>query len=221
MEWKVLKKLTNNLNMPKASYKSIVRKQKKSIMLYSILCGLFVALIGSYVYFKWVDYGLYKDAIAINERTVDALKTQVIAQKSDYLNKKETFDELSEDIEDSLKEVFPAENSYTELTRAFDKFEEETDRNNNPFVISNIEYQDIQDTDEGDYKYLPLRMTISSSAENFTKFLQYAEKSGSLLDKVRLMDIQSIHLSFSDSAEGVSQDTINFSVKIHTYFQNI
>jgi hypothetical protein len=207
--------------MPKANYKSIARKQKKSITFYSILCGLFVALIGSYVYFKWIDYGLYKDAISLNENTIETLKTQVVAQKSDYINKKDDFDELSEDIEDSLKEVFPPLNSYTELTRAFDKFEEETDRNNNPFVISNIEYQEIQDAEDSDYKYLPLRMTISSSAENFTKFLQYAEKSGSLLDKVRLMDIQSIHLSFSESGDGGFQDTINFSVKIHAYFQNI
>jgi hypothetical protein len=207
--------------MPKANYKSIARKQKKSITFYSILCGLFVALIGSYVYFKWIDYGLYKDAISLNENTIETLKTQVVAQKSNYINKKDDFDELSEDIEDSLKEVFPPLNSYTELTRAFDKFEEETDRNNNPFVISNIEYQEIQDAEDSDYKYLPLRMTISSSAENFTKFLQYAEKSGSLLDKVRLMDIQSIHLSFSESGDGGLQDTINFSVKIHAYFQKI
>ena len=206
--------------MPKANYKSIVRKQKKSVLFYSILCGLFLVLIGSYVYFKWVDYSLYKDAIALNERTIDSLKTQVISEKSEYSTKKTDFEELSEDIEDSLKEVFPADNSYTELTRAFDQFEEETDRNNNPFVISNIEYQDLQEPEDEDHKYLPLRMTISSSAENFTKFLQYVEKSGSLLDKVRLMDIQSIHLSFSDSGEGVSQDTINFSVKIHAYFQN-
>jgi len=72
-------------------------------------------------------------------------------------------------------------------------------------------------------------MTIASSQENFNKFLQYVEQSGSLLGKTRLMDIQSIHLSFGEDESGESgvkvtnsnSELINFSVKIHAYFQNI
>ncbi len=205
--------------MAKVNYREIIEKQKGSITFYTILCVLFVGLIGVYTYFKWVDYGLYKEAVAQNETVIQDLKSQTVSEKSEYQNQKKIFDDLSDGINASLKEVFPAGDSYTELTRAFDHFESETDRNNNKFVISNIEYQDVQVSEDGAYKYLPLRMTISSSEENFTKFLQYIEKSGSLLDKVRLMDIQSIHMSFDDSEN--SSGVINFSVKINAYFQNI
>ena len=77
----------------------------------------------------------------------------------------------------------------------------------------------MQEDPDGEYKYLPLRMTISASRENFTKFMQYIEKSGSLLGKVRLMDIQSINLSFSEG-DSIESESINFSVKINAYFQS-
>ncbi|MFA4891235.1 MAG: hypothetical protein WC604_02700 [Candidatus Gracilibacteria bacterium] len=205
--------------MAKVNYQEIIDKQKRGITFYTVLCVLFVGLIGAYTYFNWVDYSLHKEAVAQNETVIQDLKSQTVSEKSEYQNQKKLFDDLSDGIDASLKEVFPAGDDYTELTRAFDHFESETDRNNNKFVISNIEYQDIQVSEDGAYKCLPLRMTISSSEENFTKFLQYIEKSGSLLDKVRLMDIQSIHMSFDESEN--SSGVINFSVKINAYFQNI
>jgi hypothetical protein len=204
----------------KESYKDVVNRQKKSITFYAILCVVFGGLIVAYSYFKWVDYSLYKEAVAANEANVEILKSKKISESSNYQNQKAVFDELTDEIDSSLKEVFPAQNNYTELTRSFDQFENATDSKNNPFLISNIEYQDIQITEDEAYKYLPVRMTISSSEENFTKFLQYIEKSGSLVDEVRLMDIESIHMSFSENEE-TTNNTINFSVKINAYYQNI
>jgi len=94
---------------------------------------------------------------------------------------------------------------------------QELNRTKSPFVISSIEYQDAQIDPDGNYKFLPLRMNITSSRDNFAKFLRYVETSGSILDNVRLMDIQSIHMSFGKD----SGESVNFSVKIHAYFQNI
>jgi len=205
--------------MSKVKYREIIENQKRNITFYTVLCVIFTILIGAYSYFKWVDYNLYKESVVKNDSLIESLKSQSVSEKSDYQDEKKLFDELSGNIDASLKEVFPLDNNYTELTRAFDHFESETDRTNSPFVISNIEYQEIQESEDGLYKSLPVRMTISSSEENFTKFLQYIEKSGSLLDKVRLMDIQSIHMSFSEN-ENLS-NVINFSVKINAYYQNI
>jgi hypothetical protein len=157
------------------------------------------------------------------------LKKDSLNEKNEYLSNKTQADELENELNDNLRDVFPANDNYTELTRAFDAFEEQTHTAKSPFVISNIEYQEIQTSEDGNYKYLPVRMTIASSQENFNKFLQYVEQSGSLLGKTRLMDIQSIHLSFGEDESGESgvkvtnsnSELINFSVKIHAYFQNI
>ena len=204
----------------KESYKDVVRRQKRSITFYAILCVVFGGLIVAYTYFKWTDYSLYKEAVAVNETRVETFKTQKISKTSEYQKDKNAFDELYAEIDASLKEVFPPSDNYTQLTRAFDQFENETDSKNSPFLISNIEFQDIQTSEDEAYKYLPLRMTISSSEANFTKFLQYVEKSGSLIDGVRLMDIESIHMSFGED-ESSTTNTINFSVKINAYYQNI
>lgn len=202
--------------MAKVDYQLVIQKQKTSLRAYAALCLVFLAIVGAYTYFKWVDYGVFKAAIASNESMIGKLKQDVIDGKSDYLEKKSALEELSGEIEGNLKTVFPAVDNYTELTRAFDAFEQELNRTKSPFVISSIEYQDAQVDPEGNYKFLPLRMNITSSRDNFAKFLRYVETSGSILGNVRLMDIQSIHMSFGDD-----EDSVNFSVKIHAYFQNI
>lgn len=202
--------------MAKIDYQLAIQKQKAGLKAYAVLCLVFLVIVGAYTYFKWVDYSVFKAAIASNESMIDKLKQDSINEKSDYLDKKSGLEELSGKIEDNLKTVFPSTDGYTELTRAFDAFEQELNRANSPFVISSIEYQDVQADPDGNYKFLPLRMNITSSRDNFAKFLRYVETSGSILDNVRLMDIQSIHMSFGDDEESV-----NFSVKIHAYFQNI
>jgi hypothetical protein len=187
------------------------------------MCTIFVLLIAGYAYMQWGTYRMYQKAIDINEGTEEILKENVADVRATYLENKNDFTALQKNMEETLKEVFPMDDNYTELTRAFDSFEESTHRSNNPFVISNIDFQEIQLNEENNYKYLPLRMTITSSEKNFTEFLHYIETSGSLVDEIRLMDIQSIRMNFSEaeSDEGAKTETISFSVKLHAYFQNI
>ena len=206
--------------MAKIDYQLVIQKQKISLKAYAALCLIFLAIVCAYTYFRWVDYSTFKAAIISNESMIDKLGQDSVNEKSDYLEKKSGLEELSGKIEGNLKTVFPSSDNYTELTRAFDAFEQELNRTKNPFVISNIEYQDVQVDPDGNYKYLPLRMNITSSRENFAKFLRYIETSGSILDNVRLMDIQSIHMSFNEDSES-GDKSVNFSVKINAYFQNI
>jgi hypothetical protein len=206
--------------MGKINYQLLLQKQKRGLRAYTILCAVFLIIVGTYSYFKFMDYSLYREAVEINETSLATLKQVTSAEKAAYLSGKSDFDDMSDEIESSLKEVFPLADNYTELTRAFDAFEQQIHRSKSPFVISNIEYQEVRESEDGNYRYLPLRMTISSSEDNFTKFMHYVEQSGSLLDKIRLMDIQSIHLSFGEQESGLS-NSINFSIKIHAYFQNI
>ena len=124
-------------------------------------------------------------------------------------------DNIAFGVDEKLEFIFPSTDGYTALTRQLDLFEEELSKKNNPFEISSIEYQTTEELEN--YSVLPLRMSIESSADNFTKFLHQIENSGSLDDQVRLMDIQSIRLNFSDNED--ESKLIKFTVQINAYFQ--
>lgn len=199
-------------------YQLILQNQKRNIKAYLVLS--LIVVLGTFTlgYFKYSEYKVIKAAVVENQTYSSELKNAVADEKVTFQNSKDNYDKLSNEMDASLKEVFPSDNNYTELTRAFDLLESKLNRVKDPFLISNIDYQDIQTSKDGTYKYLPLRMTISASNNNFTKFMQYIEESGSLSEKVRLMDVQSINLSLNDSKDD-EVNTMNFSIKINAYFQ--
>jgi len=207
----------------KSKYHLLLGRQKRNIKTYSIMCIVLALLVGAYSYMQYSKYSTYVTAIAVNEKSVENLGILTEEEEDEYELKKPEFNELQSNMEENLIEVYPMKEDYTALTRAFDTYESSTHRKNNPFVISNIDYQDVQQDDETNANYLPLRMSISSSLENFQNFMYYVENSGSLTDKTRLMDIQSIRLNFAEISEDEEsgKEIINFSVKIHAYFQNI
>jgi len=199
-------------------YQLILQQQKRNIRAYLMLCLAVIAGTLALGYFKYSEYIVVKAAVIENQSYLETLKNSVADEKVEFQNSKTEYDKLVGEMEDGFKEVFPSSDNYTELTRSFDLLESKLNRVKDPFLISNIDYQEIQTSEDGTYKYLPLRMTISASNDNFTRFMQYIEESGSLSEKVRLMDIQSINLSLNDNGnDGVN--TINFSIKINAYFQ--
>ncbi len=188
------------------------------IKAYALLCLIIVVCIGFFSYQKWQEYSISTQAVSKNKELIVALRNKASDEKSLYESKKDGFNNLNKEIEEKLKYILPASDNYTELTRQIDAFEEELSRKNNPFEVSNIDYQSIIETEN--YSVLPFRMNIKSSDENFTQFLHLIENSGALDDQIRLMDIQSIRLNFSDEEnEGTETETIDFTVQINAYFQ--
>lgn len=204
--------------MTNVSYTILKRRQTVHIKAYALLCLVIVVCMGFFSYQKWQEYSLSKEAISKNKELIVALRNKVSDEKSVYESEKDGFNNLNKEIEEKLKYILPASDNYTDLTRQIDSYEEELSRKNNPFEIANIDYQSIVETEN--YSILPFRMNIKSSGDNFTKFLHLIENSGSLKDQVRVMDIQSIRLNFSDSEnEGQTSESIDFTVQINAYFQ--
>jgi len=204
--------------MPNVTYTILKNRQKLYTKAYAVLCLIILLSMGFYTYQRWQEYSFVQAAVTKNSELSDALKEQVSNEKALYDVKKEGFKNLNREIDDKLGYIFPAEDNYISLTRQFDTFEEELSRKNNPFEVSNIDFQSVVKNDY--YSILPIRMNIKSSSENFTKFLHMIETSGSLSDQVRLMDIQSIRLNFSDSGnEDATTEIVNFTVQINAYFQ--
>ncbi len=188
------------------------------IKTYALLCLVLILSMGFYSHKKWQEYSMAKQGIEKNGNFIALMKEEVSNQKADFENKKASFDQLNNEIGKNLKTVFPETDDYTNLTRQIDSFEKELVKKNNPFEVSNIDYQSPVETDL--YRILPLKMNIHSSKDNFTEFLHLVENSGALNSNIRLMDVSSIKLNFENSAEeSDANDIINFSVQINAYFQ--
>ncbi|MBI4975076.1 hypothetical protein HZC20_00190 [Candidatus Peregrinibacteria bacterium] len=206
--------------MPNLSYLILSNRQKNQVKAYAILLTVLFAIVFFYSFQKWQVYSASREIVKTNKALVSALSTSSSAEKSVYELNKSEFGDLKKEIEERLKEVFPLGDDYTNLTRKLDIFEGNLSKKNDPFEISSIEYQAPVKT--SNYSMLPLTMNIRSSKENFKKFLHSVENSGSLKDRVRLMDISSIRLNFeekSDQKDKTAPEIITFTVQINAYFQ--
>lgn len=204
--------------MTKIDYKLEEHRQKRSIGVYALLCVLIAALVGFYSYSKWQTYTMAVNGIAQNKQAIIALRTASSNEKAQLDSQKDAFNLIRSEIEKKLKVIFPSTDDYTTLTRQFDVYEKDLSTQTNPFEVANIDYQAPIVADQ--YSILPLRMSIRSSNENFTKFLHMIENSGNLKDNIRLMEVSSIRLNFENNTQDkTAPEIINFSVQINAYFQ--
>lgn len=192
-------------------------KQKSYAKSYMILCLVVLLSFGTYTGFKIREYITLKSGVDTNAKLITVLQTDASSEKAAYEINRTKNEEIITEIEKKLKSLFPETDDYTNLTRQLDKIEEDLNRINDPFEVSNIDFMNV--SNDGKYSILPIRMSIKSSGENFTKFLHFLENSGSLNDGFRLMDISSIRLSFQEASEPGEQNMINFSVLLNAYFQ--
>lgn len=92
--------------------------------------------------------------------------------------------------------VFPTEENLTDLTRLFDDFSVTNNYAENPFFISSLTYDSAQISEDGQYRYLPIQMSLVSSKKNFNEFLEFVNTSGSMEGQVRLMSIEDIRINY-------------------------
>ncbi|MFC1615508.1 hypothetical protein ACFL21_00050 [Patescibacteria group bacterium] len=203
--------------MADLSAKMLKQREKLHIRAYILMCVVVLILMAFFTITKWGEYSITKEAVEKNLDFIEVLKTKVSDEKANYDSNKGTFDDLAKTIEKKLDDIFPEADKYTSLVMQLDSFEDRLNTRSDPFEVSSI---DFQEPVEGEISsILPLTMNIRSSSENFQKFLHMVENSGALDNQIRLMDIQSIRLSFEQRDEG--SNMINFSVQINAYFQKL
>ncbi|MFA5820769.1 MAG: hypothetical protein WC873_01535 [Candidatus Gracilibacteria bacterium] len=204
--------------MSNVTNKITAKRQMLYIKAYVILCLILGMAGGYYFYNNWNEYAFLNNGYAKNLELAVTAKTAETTETENYNSLKPNFDQQNEEIEQELSAIFPIEDKYTEIVRQMDAFEEELATKNNPFEVANVDFQNP--VKQAEYSVLPFRMSIRSSAANFTKFLHFIENSGALNDKIRLMDISSIRVNFekSDTLD-LKAKIINFTVQINAYFQ--
>lgn len=121
-----------------------------------------------------------------------------------------------------IASILPPDENYTDLTRQFDDFFAQNDRVGNPIIQSSLRYgKGASVAGVADISALPVSMNLQATRDNFMKFLDYVNGSGLLENGVRLMDIASIQLNFSEGGEVVKdlKQNLNFTVEMNAYYQ--
>lgn len=193
------------------------------IKLYGVLTIVLLAVIGYYSYLNVTKMLDMKAQIVTHGQLHSALSETDKRIDSEFTKVKEENEQLTLKIQTERNLVYPENENHTTLTRALESFANDINRTLNPFEISNLQYLRNID-DEAGYSILPLRLTIQSSYDNFFKFLEYVESSGTLSDQSRLLTIQSIIINFV-SPQGTQgntsgQDEINFNVTMNAFFRS-
>lgn len=136
------------------------------------------------------------------------------ALKEDYEAIKVEVTASRETATQELSVVFPTEEDLTTLTRLFDDFSVSNNFDTNPFFISNLSYDAYKTTESGNYRAVPLRLSITTSKKNLSEFLEYIENSGSLEGEVRLMSVEDLKIQYPEAFGG----SYEVQVEINAYF---
>lgn len=196
------------------------RTLRRNINAYWFLVLFIISSMGYYSFSKFSELIHKSDLINRHHEVLTTLKPELSAEEDEYRKLLESRKEVKNNIQNDLSFVFPTEENYTNLTRELDSFFLGLARSDNPIFVSNLQYGSPTLNEEGNFYVLPINMTVSSSRQNFFVFLDYIESSGSLSDKARLLDIQSIRLNFKEGLTVVgANDEINYSISMNTYFQ--
>lgn len=197
------------------------RTLTRNIRAYWILIAVISVFMGYYSYVKFSE--LYTKSNLINDQvsTLSSLETTLSSEESEYKKLLQEKKDFYETLDGEINNILPQGENYTNLTREMDAFFLGLSKNSNPIFVSNLQYGTPRTDDSKEFGVLPITLTIESSKDNFFKFLDHIENSGSLTSKVRLMDVQSIRINFqkdvTESAKGV--DSVSLSVGLNAYFQ--
>lgn len=197
------------------------RTLRRNIQAYWILIMVLTAIMAYYSYLKFSDLITKSNAITEQTSLLASLESTLSSEESEYKALVEEKKPLYEKLDGEIKNVLPEGENYTNLTRELDAFFLNLAQTN-PIFVSNLQYGGARTDESGKFSVLPITLTIESSKENFFKFLDYIENSGSLTSKVRLMDVEAIRINFQKGGDETGQtveESVSLNVNLNAYFQ--
>lgn len=194
----------------------------KSSNIYFVFALIILAFTVAYGVFQFRLLRAEQLAITDNETRNVSIAAKTDQMKKEYQKLADSHSTTLQDFTKKLEGILPADENYTDLTRAFDNFFAENDRPGNPIFQSTLRFgKGSPLANMPDISVLPVTMNIDATRENFLKFLDFVNESGSLENGRRLMEINSIQLNFPEGGE-VLKDTkqkMNFTVDMSIYYQ--
>lgn len=185
-------------------------------MIFLIIAGLVVLYYGIERYLEYSDKA---NVVSQSQALLQNLETENKKETDDYNTTKTTYKEKNEALNKELSSVFPLQENYTELTKVFDEYFVSRNKTNNPIIATDIQYGSPTSDAKSRYDILPISMNITASESNFYDFLKFIQSAGTLSKKLRLLDLRSIQLNFSDDTDASGRNTIDFRAEVQAYFQ--
>ncbi len=179
-------------------------------------------LLGLTIFFLTLVLSLWQwNVLQAHKIKTESLKTEaanlrLISEElaSGYQELKSSVNASRQEENAQLELVFPTHENITTLNRLFDDFAVRNNFESNPFFVSSVTYQNVDLSEDEDYRIVPLNMTVTTSRKNLDKFIEFVTASGSLQNGVRLMSIEQINFQYPEQYGGI------YSVKfeIAAYF---
>ncbi|HBB02328.1 MAG: hypothetical protein US89_C0011G0009 [Candidatus Peregrinibacteria bacterium GW2011_GWF2_38_29] len=189
----------------------------RNVMIYTVLIGLAVLLMGFFVAVQYQDYDYKTMFIATIEDRMNTAR----ATESDLTNKKieidKEYESTMQEATKAFSDIFPSSESYTELVRKLDLFFKDINKLNNPAVVTSIKFDKPIQEKNSPYKILPFTVNMNITKPNFDEFLKHVYTSGNVKDLTRLIDIKSFSLTMPD--EKSQMKTLVLTVKMEAYMQ--
>lgn len=189
----------------------------RSITLYLIgilIVGLLVTGFGIEKFLELMEKG---DVVTKSEELMVALEQDKKKEEDSYTSIKTEYKERDASLDTELASVFPSAENYTDLTKTLDDYFAKKNKTG-PMIATDIQYGAPTTDKSSKYDILPISMSITASETNFYDFLRFIQNSGTLSTKLRLMDLRSIQLNFSEENDADSKKTIQFRAEISAYF---
>ncbi len=196
---------------------------------YAFVLVILLTAIGIYGFLQYQKLSATWSALEKERTVLSALESTKNTMSAQYPIQKKQFYENFTAALNSLKDVYPTEESYTRLAIVFDQLFKSLHQSDNQAFLSDLKFGQAQIVADRDYAVLPVNMTFSGTQKNFDAFLNFIENSGVLTDGTRLMSINSININFTDSSGLVSgskkeppdpgKKIVTASIAVNAYFQ--
>lgn len=190
--------------------------------IYLILALLVLASAVAYGIFQYQIFQAESQAIEDNNARLTALTSTAQKAGVEFKQFAEDRSKRQAELTKKLANILPPDENYTDLTRQLDNYFIENDKVGNPFFQSSLRFgKGAIVAGISGVSALPVSMNLEGTRDNFYKFLNFVNSSGSLETGTRLMDIYSIQLNFKEGGEVVKnpKQEINFTVEMNTYYQ--
>ncbi len=198
-------------------------KRRQAIKIQTMIIVNVIIFVGLllYSYQSYLKYSFLQKVADTNNETVLALTSTLRNTRTELQAQESLYDQQRLQVQKDLDITFPNGEAYTELTRQLDQFFFALNDQNPPIIHNNLRFDEPKLSTDQNYYILPFSMSIQSSKENFERFLDYVDNSGSIGSNIRLMSIQSIQINFIRPAtNNINEFDISFTVNMHAYFQN-
>ncbi len=183
-----------------------------------------VAALG-YGFLQHQKLSAARSALRDGQTLITQLQSSVDQAAENYTALGTSYNSSFQGVRQATLSVYPSEEQYTKLTQDLDDFINKNNTRFNPVFMSDLKFSKARADKENGYSILPFTLSLQTTKENFEKFLQYVENSGSLDNGSRLIDVRGISINFSAnqasafaSGEGAAE-LLNVSVSLNAYFQ--